>query len=44
VELQFREIERLIPAQDSILSASISVEKRGIQPPSQCSGAQTLLF
>jgi hypothetical protein len=44
VELQFSEIERLIPAQDSIPDASISVEERGMQPSSQCSGAQMKLF
>jgi hypothetical protein len=44
VELQFSEIERLIPAQDSIPDASISVEERGMQPPSQCNGAQMKLF
>jgi hypothetical protein len=44
VELQFSEIARSIPAQDSIADVSISVEERGMQPPSQCSGAQTKLF
>ena len=39
-ELQFPEIERLIPSQDSISGTSISVEKRGTQPPSQCNGVQ----
>jgi hypothetical protein len=44
VELQFPEIERLIPAQDSIRGTSVSVEKRGAQPPSQCNGVQMELF
>jgi hypothetical protein len=44
VELPFPENERLILAQDSIPHASISVEERGMQPPSQCNGAQMKLF
>jgi hypothetical protein len=44
VELQFSEIERSIPVQDSIPDAPISVEERGMQPPSQCKSAQMKLF
>jgi hypothetical protein len=44
VQLQFPENERMIPAQDLIPDASISVEKRAIQPPSQCNRAQMQLF